>query len=66
MSFVWVIAASTAGLAYMATWVARHFAPKIGFIDAPDGKKKTHHREMPLLGGVAVFLRSQSVLCFCG
>ncbi|MBC19001.1 MAG: hypothetical protein CMJ74_01920 [Planctomycetaceae bacterium] len=55
MSFVWVIAASTAGLAYMATWVARHFAPKIGFIDAPDGKKKTHHREMPLLGGVAVF-----------
>ena len=56
MSSLWAIAASTVVLAYAATWMARRFAPKLGFLDAPDGARKTHQGEMPLLGGLAVFL----------
>ena len=55
MSSLWAIAASTVVLAYATTWMARCFAPKIGFLDAPDGARKTHQGAMPLLGGLAVF-----------
>lgn len=56
MSSLWVIAASTVVLAYLVTWAARPFARKIGFLDAPDGAKKTHQHATPLLGGAAVFI----------
>ena len=55
MASVWMIAASTTVLAYLVTWAARCLAPKIGFLDAPDGHKKKHQQPMPLLGGAAVY-----------
>lgn len=37
------------------TWLARQIAPRLGFVDCPDGRRKTHRQPTPLLGGVAVF-----------
>ena len=55
MSSIWVIAASTTVVAYLVTWAARCLAPKIGFLDAPDGAQKVHQHATPLLGGAAVY-----------
>lgn len=37
------------------TWLALKFALKFGITDKPDQHRKTHERETPLLGGMAVF-----------
>ncbi len=42
-------------LAYGSTWLARTFAPRLGFMDQPDGGRKQHGKATPLLGGVAIF-----------
>ena len=62
MLSVWLIAASTAIASYGFTWGARYLAPKIGYIDKPDGGRKAHHVATPLLGGVAVILSFTSGL----
>jgi len=41
-------------LSFLMTWVARGIAPKLGFLDHPDGKRKLHTHATPLMGGVAV------------
>ncbi len=41
--------------ASLLTYIARRMAPRLGFVDRPDGRRKLHQRPMPLLGGVAVF-----------
>lgn len=41
-------------LSYLMTWVARGIAPKLGFLDHPDGNRKLHTHATPLMGGVAV------------
>jgi UDP-GlcNAc:undecaprenyl-phosphate GlcNAc-1-phosphate transferase len=38
------------------TWLARQVAPRLGFVDCPDGRRKKHQAPTPLLGGVAVFI----------
>lgn len=41
--------------ASLLTYLARWLAPRLGFVDCPDGRRKRHQQPMPLLGGVAVF-----------
>ena len=57
------------GGATLLTCCARWIAPRLGFLDNPDGRRKMHRQPTPLLGGVAVFVGlmltvlSASVLC---
>ncbi|REK25688.1 MAG: undecaprenyl/decaprenyl-phosphate alpha-N-acetylglucosaminyl 1-phosphate transferase [Planctomycetota bacterium] len=53
LSFGGFVAAAV--VAYGLTWVARFAAPRLGFVDVPDGRRKKHQRATPLLGGVAVY-----------
>ncbi len=41
---------------YVLTAGARWLAPRLGFVDQPDDKRKRHARLTPLMGGVAIFL----------
>ena len=43
--------------------LARKFAPRLGFLDQPDGERKLHRQPTPLMGGLAVFL---AILGTCG
>ena len=47
-------AALAAVVSVLLTAAARALAPRLGFLDAPDGGRKRHQRPMPLLGGAAV------------
>jgi len=50
----------------LLTWIARQVAPRLGFVDRPDGRRKTHRQATPLLGGAAVFLGLLSTMAvFC-
>ncbi len=40
----------------LLTRCARWIAPRLGFVDNPDGRRKLHKQPTPLLGGVAVFV----------
>lgn len=40
---------------YLFTWLARIYAPRLGFVDKPDNGRKCHQRVTPLMGGAAVF-----------
>lgn len=55
MSVIIVLAGAafcgTALLTRLAGWIA----PRLGFVDQPDGRRKQHRQPTPLLGGVAVF-----------
>jgi UDP-GlcNAc:undecaprenyl-phosphate GlcNAc-1-phosphate transferase len=42
-------------LSFVLTWLARRWAPRIGFVDRP-GQRKIHSHPKPLGGGVAIFL----------
>ena len=49
-----------------ATPVVRTFAFRFGVTDVPKDNRRMHKKEMPLMGGVAIFLAfSVSVLLFC-
>lgn len=48
-----VTAAVTSAL---LTGLARVLAPRLGFLDCPDGARKAHRRPTPLLGGAAIYL----------
>ena len=57
------------GGASLLTRCARWIAPRLGFVDRPDGRRKLHQQPTPLLGGVAVFggLVSTTLLSYlCG
>lgn len=43
-------------LAVVATVAVRRMALRLGVVDRPDGFRKIHQREMPRLGGVAIYL----------
>ncbi|MCK4282832.1 MAG: undecaprenyl/decaprenyl-phosphate alpha-N-acetylglucosaminyl 1-phosphate transferase [Candidatus Brocadiae bacterium] len=43
-------------VACAATISARHIALRVGIVDKPDGFRKVHQREVPLLGGIAVYV----------
>ncbi|MDB5389208.1 MAG: undecaprenyl/decaprenyl-phosphate alpha-N-acetylglucosaminyl 1-phosphate transferase [Planctomycetaceae bacterium] len=49
-----LVGTATCGTALL-TWLARQIAPRLGFVDRPDGRRKIHRLPIPLLGGVAVF-----------
>lgn len=42
--------------AYACTWLARTLAPRLGYVDKPDGGRKRHGKVTPLLGGAAVYV----------
>ncbi len=42
-------------LSFGLTFIARRLAPRLGFVDRPDGKRKTHARAVPVLGGAAIY-----------
>ena len=53
----WVLAfvvGTAAGVLF--TRAARRLAPRIGLLDAPDGRRKTQPKPVPVVGGAAVFL----------
>ena len=53
-SFV-IAAAATVVASYVATALASWIAPRLGFVDRPDGQRKRHSAATPLLGGVGIF-----------
>ena len=46
--------ATAVALAALTTRIAIRLAPRLGFIDRPDGGRKQHRRPIPVLGGIAV------------
>ncbi len=61
LGFAIVFAAAVA-LAWVLTPAVRRAALRVGLVDRPDGRRKLHHREIPLGGGAAVFLATTLVL----
>lgn len=56
VSAYWPIAASSFGVALVATPLCRAFARSRRIVDRPDDFLKPHKRPIPYLGGVAIFL----------
>jgi UDP-GlcNAc:undecaprenyl-phosphate GlcNAc-1-phosphate transferase len=44
------------------TGLAQGIGKRIGLVDQPDGRRKIHAREVPLVGGIAVFISTVIVL----
>lgn len=42
-------------LSLVLTYKVRDWAPRLGLVDMPDGKRRVHDRPMPRAGGVAIF-----------
>jgi UDP-GlcNAc:undecaprenyl-phosphate GlcNAc-1-phosphate transferase len=59
------LALLAAGLSYVLTCLARVVAPKLGFMDKPDGVRKVHRRPTPLMGGVALFVAVLGAVLLC-
>ncbi len=55
MTAALLLLALSAVLALMLTPLVRTFARSRGWLDQPDGRRKTHRAPVPRLGGVAVF-----------
>ena len=47
--------AMTFAASFMLTVAARRLAPRLGFIDAPDGQRKRHRAPTPVLGGASIY-----------
>ncbi|MBS0351292.1 MAG: undecaprenyl/decaprenyl-phosphate alpha-N-acetylglucosaminyl 1-phosphate transferase [Proteobacteria bacterium] len=52
---IFIICVFTLFLTLFFIWLLRLWALKIGFVDRPGGRK-WHQREVPLIGGIAIFL----------
>jgi len=64
---VWSICATlTIAFASAAavTLAARYLAPRVGMMDRPDGRRKQHLRQTPLLGGISIPMAVVSVLVY--
>jgi UDP-GlcNAc:undecaprenyl-phosphate GlcNAc-1-phosphate transferase len=55
----------TAIFSVVATIVTCHVAAKVGLVDHPDNRRKTHPRPVPLGGGAAVFIATVLGLLVC-
>jgi UDP-GlcNAc:undecaprenyl-phosphate GlcNAc-1-phosphate transferase len=44
------------------TWAGRRLAGRVGLVDAPDGRRKTQTRPVPVVGGVAVLAAGLTAL----
>ncbi|MBI4138936.1 undecaprenyl/decaprenyl-phosphate alpha-N-acetylglucosaminyl 1-phosphate transferase [Candidatus Uhrbacteria bacterium] len=49
-----IVAASSAGLSYVFSFVSAHHAVRFGAIDKPTGGRKIHAEPIPLLGGAGI------------
>ncbi|MDA1018424.1 MAG: MraY family glycosyltransferase, partial [Planctomycetota bacterium] len=49
-------AGTAAALSALITCLAIRVAPRIGFVDCPDGGRKRHRQPIPVLGGLAVLV----------
>src|SRR5262249_31548731 len=52
---VWLVGLGTL-LGWLLTRFARSVAARVGMVDAPDGRRKTQDRPVPVAGGVAVLI----------
>lgn len=53
------------GAGFVATYVARAAALRVGLVDAPDGRRKIHARPVAVSGGVGVIAGSLVALLAC-
>jgi UDP-GlcNAc:undecaprenyl-phosphate/decaprenyl-phosphate GlcNAc-1-phosphate transferase len=56
LSVVIACFALAAGLACALTCLCLHWAPRWGWIDQPDGRRKLQTQAVPLMGGAAIYL----------
>ena len=50
------------GLGLLATWLVRRVSTQLGFVDRPDGRRKTHKTPIALGGGAALLLALMGTL----
>lgn len=50
------------GLALLLTPAVRGLAQRLNLVDRPDGRRKLHHRAIPVIGGVGIILAAAGVL----
>ncbi len=55
MQFAILMTLAACAASYGFTWIARRYAPLLGWVDHPDGARKLHERPIPLMGGLAVY-----------
>ncbi len=61
MIFIIFLFLFTAILSGFLTWLVREFATRLGVVDMP-GERKVHHKPIPRMGGLAIFLAFSAVL----
>lgn len=60
---LWAVAlAGGAAFGVAFTRAGRSLGDRVGLLDAPDGRRKTHARPIPVVGGVAVFAAAVAAL----
>ena len=55
MTSIAIAVVLTFAVSCMLTCAARVVAPRLGFVDIPDGQRKNHAAPTPLLGGAAIY-----------
>jgi UDP-GlcNAc:undecaprenyl-phosphate GlcNAc-1-phosphate transferase len=58
-------AATAVGVSAVAVMLLSHVAPMLGLVDAPGGRK-VHARDVPLVGGIAIFVALLAAAGFAG
>src|SRR3990167_10349319 len=62
---MWTIFSLSLTLSFLASLVFEKIAPRLGFVDIAEGDSlKIHHRPIPYLGGVAMFIAAALSLLF--
>ena len=62
---MWTIFSLSLTLSFLASLVFEKIAPRLGFVDIAEGDAlKIHHRPIPYLGGVAMFIAAALSLLF--
>jgi UDP-GlcNAc:undecaprenyl-phosphate GlcNAc-1-phosphate transferase len=62
IGLLFAFAAGSLAVALVAVPLARRFARHVGLVDRPDGRRKLHHRAVPVAGGVAILVSALCVL----
>ena len=52
----WPVLVLSFVFAFVATWLCRKIALKLGIVDKPDNKVKTHREPIAYLGGIGIFI----------
>src|SRR4051794_16429639 len=64
MTTLLIVLGISLGLSLVLTPLARAAAARVGLVDSPDGRRKTHARAIPLAGGIAILLSVGGALAF--